>query len=519
MNYLISSGYHFYGDFVTKGKGSYALICLDAIKKYFDFDIKLDPDENNNDMLQLREIVEIDYPGVILPEGNRALSARVSSYLVLSGRGKYCPIEKVVYSSEIFEEILESIETSDLTSFYYSELFSEFQGRFLAETNIDNAHFLHGVLKYLYPNAYAYERDLLRKKGEERQDINFRINDMLANISGPITRKEIEKNLPGINSWVITMTIDRLPDVIQWEYNEFIHTSNIEITSDEIDYIDQIISTKMEAHAGYASEMMVFNSIKKELPQFIERNNIKSSQNIFYISSRYLEGKYRFSRPHIVSFDFPEDDLSIVNITKALLIDPDKLNYQELIDFTENVSWNKGSVNNLVAKVFSDYIRISENDYVKPSIFSISDLEKHALSNHLSVIIPPSGYLAIANIFDYSQFPKLEIKQVTELEWNGFLLESLIEEVNLGFAIISPKAKDRRIQKGLIIKQGSFVTSFEDLIVKILSADNKQQLTEDEFVTFLKIKGLSNSSYLPQELYDCQNLDFSNGIVRLNTQL
>lgn len=517
MNYLISSGYHFYGDFVTKRKGSYALICLDTIKKHFNFDIKLDQDENNEDMQNLREIVKIEYPGIILPEDNHALYSRVSSYLVLSGRGRYCPIEKVVYCSEIFEEIFEYIETSALTSFYYTELFSEYQGQFLAETNIDNSHLLHGVLKYLYPNAYAYERDLLKKRGEERQDINFRINDMLANLSGPITKKEIEKNLPGINSWVITMTIDRLPDVIQWDYNEFMHISNIDIKEDEINCIDQIILSEMEEHAGYASEMMIFNSIKKELPQVIMRNKIKSSQNIFYISSWILEGKYRFSRPHIVSLDFPVDDLSIINITKILLGEPEKLNYQDLIGFTENLAWNKGTVNALLSKIFNDYIRISENEYVKPSIFTISESERCEVSNHLSDIFPASGYFSIANIYDFSYFPELEILQANELEWNGFLLESLIEEVYLGYAIVSPKAKDRRVQKGLIVKYGSSVSSFSDLIVNTLSADNKQRLTEEEFIAFLKSKGLSNSSYLPQELYDCQNLIYSNGIFQLET--
>lgn len=517
-NYLISSGYHFYGDFVTRGKGSYALICVDAIKKYFEFDIKLDQDENNEDMLKLREIVRAKYPGITLPEGNRALLSRVSFFLVLSGRGRYCPIEKIVYSPEIFEEVFDFIETSDLTTFYYSELFSQYQGRFLAETNIDNSHFLHGVLKYLYPKAYVYERDLLRKKGEERQDVNFRINDMLANTSGPITRKKIEKNFPGINSWVISMTIDRLPDVIQWEYNEFMHISNIGITTEEIDTIDQIISTHMNAHSGYASEGMLFNSIKKELPQFIKRNNIKSSQNIFYLSARYLEEKYRFSRPHIVSLDFPEIDLTIVKIAKVLLKEPVKLNYQELIDFTENVLWNKGSVNHLVGKIFNGYMRISENDYIKRSVFSLSDSERNALSNHLSDIIPPSGYIAIESIFDYSLFPNLEIENELELEWNGFLLESLIETLKLDFVIVTPQAKDRRYQRGIIVKPELSVISFEDLIVKLLRIENRQQLTEEDLISFLKIKGLSNSSYLPQELFDCQNLVYSNRVFQLKNQ-
>jgi hypothetical protein len=163
MSFLIHNKYRFFGDFVAKRGARYAIVCHDAVLKYFHFDIKLDGNDNNEDMRLLRQIINKHYHGLSLPSNNWTLTAgivRDTSLFVLSGRGRYCPVEKVVYNIFLFEDIFNFVHSSPQPSFYYSELFSYFQGRLLAETNIDNAHFLHGMFKYLYPNEFVYERDL-----------------------------------------------------------------------------------------------------------------------------------------------------------------------------------------------------------------------------------------------------------------------------------------------------------------------------------------------------------------------
>jgi DNA-binding CsgD family transcriptional regulator len=176
VNYLIHNKYRFYGDYVTRRVPSHAIICHDAIRKFFKLDIKLDYNEDNKDMRLLRQIVAKHYHGISLPPSNKALTFGVQRNfpkMILSGRGRHCPIEKVKYNVSLFEDVHAFITGSPQTSFYYSELFSHFQERFLAETNINNSNFLHGMLKYLYKNDFVYKKNLLHKIGEFKQDSNF----------------------------------------------------------------------------------------------------------------------------------------------------------------------------------------------------------------------------------------------------------------------------------------------------------------------------------------------------------
>ncbi|MDD4201035.1 MAG: DNA-directed RNA polymerase subunit alpha C-terminal domain-containing protein, partial [Eubacteriales bacterium] len=265
MNFLIHNKYRFYGDYVTKGTQPYAIVCHDAVRKFFRFDIKLDSDEDNADMHTLRQIIAKHYQGVHLPPNNRALTAgmtRDPSKLILSGRGRYCPIEKVIYSVSLFEELHSFITNSPQTSFYYSELFSHFQGRFLAETNIDNPNFLHGMLKCLYPNEFTYERDLMSKVGEPRQDIDDRLSQLLLENGRAMTKAEIKHAIPGINDFVILFSVMRLPEVIQWDYNEFNHIDNINITHEERAMLLASIKAQTDLHNGYSSDALLFTAVK-----------------------------------------------------------------------------------------------------------------------------------------------------------------------------------------------------------------------------------------------------------------
>jgi hypothetical protein len=71
MNYLIDKKYHFYGEYVTKNKKQYGHVCHDAVRKFFEFDIKLDSDENNEDMARLRQMIARHYQGLNIPPLNR----------------------------------------------------------------------------------------------------------------------------------------------------------------------------------------------------------------------------------------------------------------------------------------------------------------------------------------------------------------------------------------------------------------------------------------------------------------
>ncbi|MDD4591410.1 MAG: DNA-directed RNA polymerase subunit alpha C-terminal domain-containing protein [Parabacteroides sp.] len=509
MNFLVHNRYRFYGDYVTKGTQPYAIVCHDAVRKFFRFDIKLDSDEDNDDMRSLRQIIAKHYHGVPLPPNNRALTAgmtRDPSKLILSGRGRYCPIEKVIYSLSLFEEIHSFISSSSQTSFYYSELFSHFQGRFLAETNIDSPNFLHGMLKCLYPNEFAYERDLMSKVGELRQDIDDRLSQILLENGRSMTKAEIKQSIPGINDFVIAFSVMRLPDVIQWDYNEFNHIDNIKITREEKTILSDAIKTQTGLHNGYASDTLLFNTIKGIGGSFLSRNNITNPQNLYYVASYLFEGDYRFKRPHILSKEFPVQEISTANIAQVLLHCETDLNYEKYTRLATDLGWAGGTVYAIFSELEKDFIRVSENDYVRKNYFGVSQSLISLISDMLLGLVSKSGYFAFSSIFDYESFPKCSYK------WNGFLLESLITEYDTGFRIISPQIRDRRYQRGIIVRNESPFKTFEELVLGSLLSDGISTLTETEFLKYLKMRGLIATSAIPQELYECPKMPFKNEV-------
>ncbi|MFZ2538738.1 MAG: DNA-directed RNA polymerase subunit alpha C-terminal domain-containing protein, partial [Oscillospiraceae bacterium] len=347
MNFLVHNSYRFYGDYITKGSQPYWIVCHDAVRKFFNFDIKLDSDEDNEDMRTLREIIAKRYQGLSLPPNNRALTAgmtRDASKLILSGRGRYCPIEKVIYSVSLFEEIYNFIQNSSQTTFYYAELFSHFQGRFLAETNIDNSNFLHGMLKFLYPGDFEYERDLMIKIGELRQDVDDRLSQLLLKNGRSMTRADIKRAIPGINDFVISFSVMRVPEVIQWDYNEFNHIDHINISHEERLMLFDAIKTQTELHNGYSSDTLLFNVAKDICKDFLVKNDIINPQNLYYIVSYLFENDYRFRRPHILSKDFPVQEISATNIAQVLLHCETDLNYEKYNRLATELGWAEGTL-------------------------------------------------------------------------------------------------------------------------------------------------------------------------------
>ncbi len=509
MNFLIHNGYRFYGDYVAKRNQPYVIICHDAVRKFFRFDIKLDSDEDNKDMRALRQIIAKHYPGLPLPLNNRTLTAgmtRDASILVLSGRGRYCPIEKVIYSVPLFEEVYKFIINSHQTSFYYSELFSHFKGRFLAETNIDNSNFLHGMLKCLYPNEFKYERDLMYKIGKLRRDIDDRLSQLLLENGHSMTRAEIKQSIPGINDFVIAFSVMRLPEVIQWSYNEFNHISNIKITPDERHALIKIIKIQTELHNGYSSDTLLFNASKDICKDFFFKNGITNPQNLYYIFAYLFGDEYRFRRPHILSKKFPVQEITAANIAQILLDCEINLNYEKYCHLASNLGWASGTLYAIFSDLEKDFVRVSENDYIRKNYFCISQSLINSISELLQGLVSKSGYFAFSSVFNYESFPKCSHK------WNGFLLEALINEYDTGFRIISPQILDRRYQRGIIVFNDSPFITFEDLVLGTLLSDNISTLSETELLKYLRLRGLIITNAIPQELYECPRMPFKNEV-------
>ena len=390
-------------------------------------------------------------------------------------------------------------------TFYYTELFSSYQRRLYAYTNITNPNFLHEVLKYLYPDDFSFERDLLVKSGSKRQDINERLCELLAAHGEPMSKAEILQAIPGLNDFVLAFAVARIPKLIQWEYGYYNHIDNTIVSDRDIEVLQHIITEELQHFAGYLSEDMLYRCTCRDYPVFLQKNNIKSPQNLYYICAFLFRDQYRFRRPHILSAGFPVQELTIENIARVLLGSKRMLNYSKFVELAEKLGWAGGTFYSVFYELEKDYIRVSLDNYIAKDAFSPSEDFLDNTAAQIARYVSDSGYFAISAIFSYDNFPDCG------MAWNGFLLQSLIEEYDLGYKIIAPQIKDRRYQRGIIIQSDSAEKTFEDLVLNLLHKEGISSLSEMGMEKYLRNRGLVAKA-IPQELYDCASLQFKNDV-------
>ena len=506
MGYLLENGYKALGDYVVRKAQAYRNVCLGVIRRHFQDGIKLDSDDNNEDMSRLRSIVHKEFGEAGLPDSNRALTARVTPALILCGRGRYISPENIVIDIPLIEQIVDYINENSETSLYYAEIYSAFSGRLLAQTDIDNANFLHGVLKYLFPDEFSYERDLLVKKGMERVPFEERLAQLIKDQHRPMAKAEIQDKLLGVTDIRIVNALVRMPEIIQWDYNEYNHIDNLNVCADDVRKLGRILHDLTEKQSGYCSENGFFGAVSMEMPAFIKENKIHNSHNLFYVANYLFRDRYRFSRPHIASDKFPNIELTNANVAKFFIQRSETLFYPDLVEMSKQAGWANGTFTLVLNAVEKDYCKISLNEYVLKSSFQIDDASLALIAHVVSDLVSASGYYGIFAVYNYDRFPSVPY------EWNEFLLQTILEEYDLGFKVLEPNTKDRRYKRGIIVPDSCSCSSFEEFVIEQLKADSIQAIPEDEFSSYLRRKGLVLTTNIPQELFDGDGVRLEKGV-------
>lgn len=198
----------------------------------------------------------------------------------------------------------------------------------------------------------------------------------------------------------------------------------------------------------------------------------------------------------------------MMSIVKVLLRCDYILDYDEYCRLADSLGWSEGTLYTAFAELEKDYIRISKSQYVKREHVMISKEFLNQLKECLSAAVDNSGYLPFGSITEFESFPR------STYEWNGFLLESLIIEFDLGVGIIYPQVHERRVQKGIIVPQGSRYNTFDQLVAALLKENGVLSLPETKLLAFLNAHGLM-TSMLPQELFNCESMIYKNEIFTI----
>lgn len=159
INLFIDLGYTQVGAYLYKNQPSQAILCCKLVEEVFPNGFK----KNEHDVNILKKEFLNQY-GFELNGNTKAIYNGLDKSLVLYNKGTLISPSKIDIDESLLTEIKNYIDNSSDTEFYYMDLYNKFKYKLSQLSNIDNYHFLHGVIKYYYPNDFDYyKRDRFRK--------------------------------------------------------------------------------------------------------------------------------------------------------------------------------------------------------------------------------------------------------------------------------------------------------------------------------------------------------------------
>ena len=102
-------------------------------------------------------------------------------------------------------------------------------------------------------------------------------------------------------------------------------------------------------------------------------------------------------------------------------------------------------------EIEKEYIRISQNEYLRKSCVSFDSSDIESIKDLLESYATDEWYLPL------QKFAECEERLTNRLEINEFIVESLANELDLGWHVVQPQIKDRRYQKGIMVRNDNSI--------------------------------------------------------------
>lgn len=501
INLVQQYGYKVYGDFIVKGRQSYGYLCARVVAEKFPNGIKL---YDSGDLDELRMYAAEEYGNLGIPESNRAFSSRLSDYLILSGRGMVTAESNIHVEMSVLDEIKEYIDNAQEGEINYAEIFYMFEGKLRMLSNIDNYNFLHGVLKLYFSEEYDFSsRDYLKKKGEGYKSgkLSSKIKELIENTGVPIHKNEIKKKLPGLTDIVLINTILSDGELMQWDYNYYFSISLLNINEIEKEYLKQEIFKMLNQNDGYCSDRLLYDEIKQYRPEFLNSNKIETVNNLFYVCQKLFSEEFDFRRPHICRQGLLEE-MSVKNVALHLLGYPIKLSFSRYQEIADKLKWSPVTTGIVFGGIETEYARINDDLYIKRDVFDVSDDDVAKIQQVLNRKMS-NGYISLINFADWEDLPEISY------EWNVFLMRTIVNLRIPDLRIVEIKTKDRRYERGIIIKSETDIVDYTDLVISFLKNMGIKEVSESNMLTLLVMNNLTYKM-IPKELYASDKLKYIN---------
>lgn len=393
----------------------------------------------------------------------------------------------------ILQEIKAYIDNLPYQDIYYTQIFAEYEGLLMMTSNIDNAGFLHGVLSWKYPDVYVYSRDFLRKhSAEETGSLAEQIRSYLSEAGHALTKKEIFDRFPGITDPMFNNVLYSSPWLLQWETGLFNCIDNLNISTADITEFQKALESTMKTNGGYCSQELLYRCALQAVPDMCARNHVNSPSNAFCIATYLFGDVFVFSRPHI-AFPGRFKDLDSKTIALEILDYPDILNVNDFYALARKFEWSEVTAGFVFSNIEKDYVRLSKNTYQKAGNFALNEEDKAYIIKLLSRLAEKDWHLPLQRFAD--------IDEVTPggICINDFVMHSIISKYGFGWHVVSPQTKDRRYEKGILVRDDKTITAYDQLVAQLMADTGVRTLSNSQMLSFLLLHQLSFKT-IPKEL-------------------
>lgn len=197
-----------------------------------------------------------------------------------------------------------------------------------------------------------------------------------------------------------------------------------------------------------------------------------------------------FKRPHI-SKKNRINLLSTKNVVMYLMNYPDRFTYQQYISLCDKMKWSRVTASAVLVDIEEDYARLSIDEYIKNELLVVSESTVSELNSLIADKIE-NGVLSLINI-DLEGFPDWEYP------WNEFILETVIKKELSDYEVIQPIMKDRRYQRGIVVRKEENINSYAQIVAKRMTETGNHKMSESQFLSFLVVNNLARMA-IPNEL-------------------
>lgn len=359
---------------------------------------------------------------------------------------------------------------------YYKAIFSDLADAFAYCFSLTDEQMLKAYIEHTAEKGkYYFHSNFMSTEKNVKIDHSAEIEDFMLAAGKPLSYDEIYAGLSHISKDIIYREIRSGSNFLMNAKECYFHINIFEFSDSDGDRIAGIFNKEIDEN-GYVIWSKVYDSVKEQMPFFIENNLYLSPLGIRNALSRLMADRFDFDGEVISTHG---SHLGMADVFRLYakhntpFSDTDLYTFAKATDTTIYFS-----------ALAEESVRVSKNIFVaKDQVEFDVDATDKALETYLS-----SGYILVKDVDSFLVFPNVGY------EWNEFLLESYLLHYSKKFCLVNNGTSLNNVAGAVAKKDGNY-TQFVDICAQAL-ADSGIELKKTVALNYLaEINLITRRSY------------------------